>query len=122
MDADAELDAALLRQAGVALDHAVLHLDGAAHGVDHAAEFDKNSIARTLDDPSAVDGDRRIDEIAAQRAQPRQRAVFVRAGQPAIANDIGRQHRREFAGLAHRARSPSPIPTLSTRHPEAIIP
>ena len=41
MDADAEFDAALGGQAGVALDHAVLHLDGAAHGVDHAAELDE---------------------------------------------------------------------------------
>ena len=41
MNADAELDAALGRHAGVALDHAVLHLDGAAHGVDHAAELDR---------------------------------------------------------------------------------
>ena len=40
MNADAELDASLGRQAGVAFDHAVLHLDCAAHGVDHAAELD----------------------------------------------------------------------------------
>jgi hypothetical protein len=33
MNADPELDAALRRNASVALDHAVLHLDGAAHGV-----------------------------------------------------------------------------------------
>jgi hypothetical protein len=48
MDADAELDPALGRKAGVALDHAVLHLDGAAHGVDHAAEFDEDAVAGTL--------------------------------------------------------------------------
>ena len=41
MDADAKLDAPLRRQAGVALDHAVLHFDGAAHRVDHAAELDE---------------------------------------------------------------------------------
>ena len=46
MDADAELDAALGRKAGVALDHAVLHLDGAAHGVDHAAELNDGSHRR----------------------------------------------------------------------------
>ena len=34
MDADAELDTALGRQPGVALNHAVLQLDGAAHGID----------------------------------------------------------------------------------------
>ena len=46
MDADAELDAALGRKAGVALDHAVLHFDGAAHGVDHAAELNDGSHRR----------------------------------------------------------------------------
>ena len=39
--ADAEFDAPLGGQARVALDHSVLHLDGAAHGVDHAAELDQ---------------------------------------------------------------------------------
>ena len=42
MDADPELDAALGRQASVALDHAVLHLDGAAHGIDDASELDED--------------------------------------------------------------------------------
>ena len=50
MDADAKLDAAFGRQAGVALDHAVLHLDRAAHGVDHAAELDAAAVAGALDD------------------------------------------------------------------------
>ena len=41
MNSNAELDAALGRKACVTLDHAVLHLDGAAHGIDHAAEFNE---------------------------------------------------------------------------------
>jgi hypothetical protein len=40
MDADAEFDSPLGRQARVAFDHAVLHFDGAAHSVDHAAKFE----------------------------------------------------------------------------------
>ena len=40
MNADAKLDASLGRQPGIAFDHAVLHFDRAAHGVDHAAELD----------------------------------------------------------------------------------
>ena len=40
VNADAKLDAPVRRHAGVALDHAVLHFDRAAHGVDHAAELD----------------------------------------------------------------------------------
>ena len=39
MDADAELDATLQPARRVAFDHAVLHFDRAAHGVDHAAEL-----------------------------------------------------------------------------------
>ena len=40
MNANTALDALVSRDACVALDHAGLHLDGAAHGVDHAAELD----------------------------------------------------------------------------------
>jgi hypothetical protein len=50
MNADAEFDAALRRQTGVALDHAVLHFDGAAHRVDHAAELDEDAVPNALDD------------------------------------------------------------------------
>ena len=49
MDTDAKLDATLGWKARVALDHAVLHLDGAAHGVDHAAELYEISVAGALD-------------------------------------------------------------------------
>ncbi len=46
MDADAKLDAPILRHAGVALDHGVLDLDGAAHRVDDAAELDEKRRRR----------------------------------------------------------------------------
>ena len=61
MDADPEFYAALGRQAGVALDQAVLHFDGAAHRVDHAAEFDEAAVAGALDDAPMMGGDGRID-------------------------------------------------------------
>ena len=104
MDADAKLDAALGRQAGIALDHAVLHLDGAAHRVDHAAELDESSVAGALDHATVMHGDGGIDQIAAQRPQPRQDAILVRAGEPAVADDVGRQDRRKLS----RTRSSSP--------------
>ena len=59
MNADAEFYAALGRQAGVALDEAVLHLDRAAHGVDHAAELDEAAVAGALDDATMMHGDGR---------------------------------------------------------------
>ena len=59
------------RQAGVALDHAGLHLDGAAHRVDDAAKVDENAVAGALDDAPMMRGDRGINQIAAQGPQPR---------------------------------------------------
>ena len=50
MDADAEFDAPFSRHTGVALDHAVLHLDRASHRVDDAAKLDENAVAGALDD------------------------------------------------------------------------
>ena len=80
MNADSQFDALLGRDALVAFGHAVLHFDRAAHGVDHAAELDDEPVAGALEDAAVVDGDRRIDEVAAQRPKPRQRAILVRAG------------------------------------------
>ena len=106
MDADAKLDAALGRKTGVALDHAVLHLDGAAHGVDHAAELNEASVAGALDDAPVVHGDGRVDQIAPKRPQPRQCAILVGAGKPAVSDHIGRQNRRELPGLGHDCLPP----------------
>jgi hypothetical protein len=88
MNADPKLDAALRRQARIALGHAVLHLDRAAHSVDHAAKLDKNAVAGALDDAPVMQGDGRIEQVAAQRSESRQNAILVRAGEPAVADDI----------------------------------
>jgi hypothetical protein len=105
VDADAKLDAAFGRHAGVALDHAGLHLDCAANRIDHAAELDDDTVAGALDDASVVDGDDRVDQVAAERPEPRQRAIFVRPCEPTVAGDVGHQNRCEFAGLGHGAPS-----------------
>ena len=115
VDADAEFDAALGRQAGVALDHAVLHFDRATHGVDDAAKLGENAVAGALDHPPVVHGDGGIDEVAAQRPQARQRAVFVGAGETAEADDVGGQDRRKFTRFAHRLSSRS----VRNRHADA---
>ena len=46
-----------------------------------------------------------IDQIAAQRPQPRQNAILVRAREPAIADHVRDQDRRNLPGLAHGAPS-----------------
>ena len=81
---------------GIALDHAVLHLDGAAHGVDHATKFDKRAIACPLHDAPMMHGDGRINQVALERPQSRQCAILIGACQSAIPNPIRRQDRRKF--------------------------
>ena len=54
MDADTELDATLRRKTGVALDHPVLHLDGAADGVDNAAELNEDAVSGPVDDTAMM--------------------------------------------------------------------
>jgi hypothetical protein len=96
MDADAKLGAALRRQAGVALDHAVLYLDGAANGVNHAADLKDGTIAGALDHPPIMDGDYRVNQIAAERSQPCKDAILVGASKPAVPDHIRHQNCREF--------------------------
>ncbi len=103
MNANPELDALLERDAGIALDHCGLDFDRAAHRVDHAAELDNAAIAGALDDAAVVHGDDWVDQVAAKRPQPRQRAVLVCAGEPAIAGHIRNQNSRELPRLAHCA-------------------
>jgi hypothetical protein len=55
---------------------------------------------RALDHATVVDGARRLDEVAAQRTNPRQSAVLVSAGESAEPNDIGRQDRCKRPGLS----------------------
>jgi hypothetical protein len=81
INADAKDDATVLRHASVTLDHRILHFDRAAHGLDHAAEVSDTTIAGALHDAAVVDGNGRIDQVAAQSPQPCQKAVFIRAGE-----------------------------------------
>ena len=101
MNSDPKLDAAVIGHAGIALDHRVLHLDGATHSVDHAAELDERPVAGTLDDTPVVDCDRWVDQIAAHRAQPGERAVFVGAGKTAEPDHVGGKNCGEFPCLSH---------------------
>ena len=64
IDADAELDALLRGDTGIALGHPALHRDGAAHRIDDAGEFDQQAVAGGLDDAAAVLGDVRVDQLA----------------------------------------------------------
>jgi hypothetical protein len=88
MNADSEFYPTLDRQARIAFDHAVLHFDRAAHGIDDAAELNESAVPGSLDDAPVMQGDGRVEQVAAQRTQPRQGAILVRAGEPAIADHV----------------------------------
>ncbi len=65
MNAHAKCEAAFWRQASIALDRAVLHLDRTAHRVDRAAKLDEAAVAGSLDDAPMMRGDGGIDRVAA---------------------------------------------------------
>ncbi|BCH15803.1 hypothetical protein MesoLjLa_26540 [Mesorhizobium sp. L-2-11] len=88
-----KLDAAVLGHAGVALDHAILHFYGAAHGIYHTAEFDQRTIACALDHSTVVNGDGRVNQVAAKCPQPGQSTIFIRARQPAVPDHISGKDR-----------------------------
>ena len=104
MDANAEDDASILWQAGVALDHGVLHFDGAAHGVDHAAKFGEEPVTGAFNDARFVYRDGRVDQVAAQRPQSGQCSILVGRGQTTESNDVSRQDRRDLSIFGHPPR------------------
>ena len=67
IDADAKLDAPIDWNCGIALVHATLDLDRAAHCVDDAGEFDQCAVTGGLDDAAAMLGDLGIDQRDAVR-------------------------------------------------------
>ena len=115
MNADAKLDPTFRRQAGVALDHASLHFDRAAHGVDHAPELDDRAVAGALHNAPVMHRDDGVDEIAAERPQARKDTILVRACEPAVSDDVRDQDRRELSGLAHCAPGRRKIGTKNYR-------
>ena len=92
IDADAELDAAVLRHVGVAAGHAALDFGGAGDSVHHAREFHQHAVAGQLDDAALVLGDLAVDQFLAMRLERGKRGGLVDAHQPAIADHVGRQY------------------------------
>ena len=105
MNADPEFNPTPFRQPRIALNHAVLHFDGAANGLDHAAKLDEKAISGSLDDAAMVGGDGGVDKVAAQPPKARERAILVRARKPAVADNVGDQNGGNLAALGHGALS-----------------
>ena len=106
MDADAELDATLRRKTRVALDHAILHLDCAANGIDDASELYEDAVTRPLDDAAVMHGDGGIDQIASQRSEAGKCPLLVGPGKLAESDHIRRKKAASFRVSAMAALSP----------------
>ena len=115
MNADPELDAALWWKAGVALDHAILHLDGTAHGVDHATKLHETPVAGALHHASVMYSDGWINQITPERPQTGQCPILVGSGKPAVSNYISCHDRRELSGLGHDVPSATIQTSTKTR-------
>src|ERR1700729_1468855 len=115
MNADAKEDAPVLRHFGITFAHRALPFNREAHRIDDAAELDDAAIAGGLDDAAMMHGDEGVDQVAAERPEPRQNSIFVRAGESAIADDIRDQNRRNLPSFGHGA--PSRVTQNSTRKP-----
>ena len=115
MNADPELDAALRRKAGVAFDHAILHLDGTAHSVDHATKLHETSVAGALHHASVMYSDGRINQITPERPQTGQCPILVESGKPAVSDYISCHDRRELSGLGHDVPSATIQTSTKTR-------
>jgi hypothetical protein len=101
IDADAQLDAAVRADTRVPFGHRLLHHDRAADRIDNAGKLHQHAVAGGLDDATAVFGDLRIEELAAQRLEAFVRALLIGAHQPRIAGDIGGKDRGEAADRSH---------------------
>ena len=95
IDAHAELEMAVFRNPGIALQHPALDFDGAARRIEHAAELDQEAVAHHLEDAPAMLGDGGIEELAAMLAKRAERQLFVGLHQAAVADHVGRQDCRQ---------------------------
>ena len=93
IDADAELNPPVFGYPRIANRHFALDLRGALDRIHNAGKFDQHAVAGQLDDSSLVFGDGRIDQLGAMGLEASQRADFIGAHQPAVADYVGGKDR-----------------------------
>ena len=66
-----------------------------------ASTTNEDIVSRPLDDTAVMQSDGGVDQIAAERAQPRKRPLLVGSGKLAVSGHVRRENCREFPGLGH---------------------
>jgi hypothetical protein len=97
--ANAKLNAAIGRKAGVSLNHAILYFNGTTNGVNNAPKLNDTSVAGALNYAPMMNGDGWINQITTECAQPRQCPVLIGASEPAVSDYVRHQNRCELPGL-----------------------
>jgi hypothetical protein len=97
IDADAEFDALPLGDVGVARRHAVLHVDRTAHRFDRTCELGEDAVARRLDEAALMLSDLRLNQLAAVRGEPPERALQAKG--------VKRQASQSLASARQPSRS-----------------
>ena len=94
---------------------------GSRSALRRAAELDDAAVAGALDDAAVMDRDRGVDQIASQRPEPRERAIFIGAGKPAVSDDVGDQDRNQLAvSLIPPATPPCAVRRTRTAAPACV--
>ena len=125
IDADAELDP---RAGGTsALRRAMRRWISTAHCTASATLWNSTSMPSpvVLMMPALVLGDRRVDQLEPVRLEARERARLVGLHQPAVADHVGRQDRREPAldwGLVHEPNLAGDAGDDKPPEPEKALP
>ena len=89
IDADAELDATILRDIFIPAGHGPLDFGRAGHGIHDAGELDQHAVAGDLDDTTVVLRDLAVDEFPAMGLERAERRRLVQTHQAAVADHVG---------------------------------
>ena len=105
IDADTEFDSFRDAASGIARGQQLLHLAGAAQGVNHTGELHEQSVARSLDQPAPMRRDLRVDHLRADGPYSVEGSLFVSPDQARISRDVGCQDGRQPTLSAIRVHS-----------------
>ncbi len=88
VDSNTKFDA-VFSHVSIPLGHALLPFGCTAERIDDAGELNEKSVSGGLYQATSVLGDLGIDELAAKRSEPRERASFILSDQAAVTDHIG---------------------------------
>jgi hypothetical protein len=95
IDTHAELNPVIRRQVPILLPHLVLHIDRAAHGIDHAVERQEQPVAGGFNDAAPVFLDLGIGQLMSDRFQALQCAFLIGTHEPTISRYISGENRNK---------------------------